>query len=237
MSTSDPKLIVLEINAKSWRQRRRSLFLTMHKTVWAGVAAALVYLSGDLVAGSLYETYSFRDQAISELTAYGSPVRPLMIIVMLTHGVLLVLFGLSIMRKSDLLILRWLGGLLIALGVMGFPTHTVWAMTSRDLEPAFNDTMHIAMSFLWAILMVPTVVLSAIAFRGWFRPFALAMLLLMLGFGVASASLAAGIEENRTPWLGGFERVSAYAYLVWLGALAGVCSQHFRQVVSLKPAR
>src|SRR5918993_4312411 len=177
--------------------------LATDNTVWAGLAAALVYFSGDLVSGSLYEAYSFKDQAISELTAYGSPVRPLMAVVMLTHGLLLVRFGLTIMRKSDSRSLRWLGGLLIALGVMGFPTHTVWAMSSRNLESGFNDTKHVAMSLLWGVFMVPTVVLSALAFRGWFRPLALAMLLLMFGFGVASASLAAGIEENRTPWLGG----------------------------------
>jgi Protein of unknown function (DUF998) len=45
----------------------------------AGIAAVGLYVMGDLLAGLLYDGYSFTDQAISELSAFGSPVRPLMV--------------------------------------------------------------------------------------------------------------------------------------------------------------
>jgi hypothetical protein len=42
----------------------------------------------------------------------------------------------------------------------------------------------------------------------------------MIGFGMASTIAIGGIEENHTPWTGGFERISAYAFFAWLVALA-----------------
>ena len=43
----------------------------------AGIAAVVVYVIGDLLSALLYNGYSYLDQAISELSAFGSPVRPL----------------------------------------------------------------------------------------------------------------------------------------------------------------
>lgn len=67
----------------------------------AGVVAVGVYALGDLLSGLLYDRYSFRDQAISELTAIGSPVRPLMLAVIMVHGLLLVAFGVGVWRSGD----------------------------------------------------------------------------------------------------------------------------------------
>jgi hypothetical protein len=53
--------------------------------VWAGIAAGPCSNRGPAV-GLLYDGYSFRDQAISELAAFGSPVRPLMVTVILLHN-------------------------------------------------------------------------------------------------------------------------------------------------------
>jgi ABC-type transport system involved in cytochrome c biogenesis permease subunit len=42
-----------------------------------------------------------------------------------------------------------------------------------------------------------------------------------LGFPTIRYSPAIrGIEENHTPWAGGFERINAYAYFAWLVVLA-----------------
>ena len=70
--------------------------MAMHRNRYlllAGIVAVGAYALGDLLSGLLYDGYSFRDQAISELTATGSPVRPLMVAVIMVHGLLLVNFG------------------------------------------------------------------------------------------------------------------------------------------------
>ena len=42
----------------------------------------------------------------------------------------------------------------------------------------------------------------------------------LVGFGAASSVAIQGIEQNFTPWAGGFERINAYAYFAWLVVLA-----------------
>jgi len=186
----------------------------------AGIAAVVVYVIGDLLSALLYNGYSYLDQAISELSAFGSPVRPLMVTIILIHGLLVLAFGVGVLRASSRRSLSWVGGILIAIGVIGFPNHTVWAMSSRDMEGGFNDTMHIILSAVFSVLVVAAMALSAVAYRGWFRLYAFATIAVVVGFGMAASFAIQGIEQNDTPWAGGFERINAYAYFAWLMVLA-----------------
>ncbi len=192
----------------------------MKALLFAGIAAVVVYGLGDLVSGLLYHGYSFRDQAISELSAFGSPVRPIMVTAILIHALLVLAFGVGIWRSADRKSLRWAGLLLMGAGVVGFPTHTIFAMSSRWMKAGFNDTMHIALSAVFSLFVFAAIVLSAVAYRGWFRPYAIITLFILIGFGGASSIAMRGIAENSTPWAGGFERINAYAYFAWLVVLA-----------------
>ncbi|MGE5243567.1 MAG: DUF998 domain-containing protein [Betaproteobacteria bacterium] len=205
------------VTANGWHGRTATKALLI-----AGIAAVVVYAIGDIVSSLLYNGYSPRDQAISELSAFGSPVRPLMVSAILIHGVLLVLFGVGILRVGERRSLRWVGCLLIAVGAVGFPTHTVWAMSSRGMDTGFNDTMHIALSAVFSLFVVAAITLSAVAYRGWFRLYALATITVIVGFGMAASFAIRGIQQNNTPWVGGFERINAYAYFAWLVVLAVV---------------
>lgn len=188
--------------------------------LYAGIAGVSLYVFGDVVSTLLYDGYSYRDQAISELSAFGSPVRPLMVTVILIHGLLVAAFGVGIVRSADRNTLRWVGFAMVGAGLVGFPTHTAYAMSSRGMEPGFNDTMHIILSGLFSLLMITAIVLSAVAYRGRFRAFASATVLVVIAFGVAASFAIQGIEEDLTPWAGGFERISAYAYFAWIVVLA-----------------
>jgi hypothetical protein len=188
--------------------------------LWTGIAAVILYVIGDLLAGLLYDGYSFRDQAISELSAFGSPVRPLMVTIILLHNLLLAAFGVGVLWSATQRSLRWAALSLIGIGVSGLPTHTVFAMSSRWMEGGLNDTMHQAMTAVFTIFVVVAIALSSIAHPGWFRRFSIGMLVVLTGFGAASAVAIQGIEENATAWAGGFERINAYAYFAWLIALA-----------------
>jgi hypothetical protein len=88
------------------------------------------------------------------------------------------------------------------------------------MEFGFNDAMHITLSVIFSLLIGAAMVLSAVAHRGWFRLYAIVTLLIVVGFGVASSVAMRGIEENITPWAGGFERINAYAYFAWIVVLA-----------------
>jgi hypothetical membrane protein len=200
-----------------WRLRRMA---GEGLLVVTAIASVVVYGLGDLTSGLLYHGYSYRDQWISELTAFGSPVRLLMTTAILLHGVLLVAFGLGIWRFADRRSLRGVGVLLIVAGVIGFPTHTAFAMSSRWMTAGFNDSMHAILSLAFSLIVFAAVALSAVVYPGWFRFYSLVTIPVLIGFGVASSVAIQGIKQNSTPWAGAFERINAYAYFAWLIVLA-----------------
>jgi hypothetical protein len=208
--------------SRAWRSRTATKLLLL-----SGIVAVGLYGVGDLASGLLYEGYSFRNQAISELSAFGSSVRPLMVTVMLVHALLVAALGLGTWRSADGKGLRWAGASLIGAGMVGIPTHTVFAMSSRGMEAGFNDTMHIILSGVFTLFVFAAVVLSAVAYRGWFRWYSIATLLVLGGFGAAASFAMRGFAENSTPWVGGFERINAYAYFAWLVVLALVLRRRF----------
>ena len=193
----------------------------------AAAAAVVVYAIGDVLSGLLYDGYSHLDQAISELSAFGSPVRPLMVTVILIHNVLLLTFGIGVLRVARRRTVWWIGVLQVAeLVLVGIATHTFWAMSSRDMATGFNDTMHIILSGVFSLLVLAMMILSAVAYPGWFRVYAVATMIAVVGFGIASSLAMRGIEQNDTPWAGGFERINAYAYFAWLVLLAVMVIRH-----------
>jgi hypothetical protein len=68
--------------------------------------------------------------------------------------------------------------------------------------------MHIIGTGVWSLFVLVAMVLSAVAYRGRFRFSSIATLLVLVGFGTASSIAMGGIEENLTPWAGGFERIN-----------------------------
>lgn len=203
-----------EVISNWWQGRTKNVLLI------AGIASVVVYGLGDLVSGLLYEGYSYRDHAISELSAFGSPVRPLMVAVILIHGLLVQTFGVGIWRFADRKSLRWAGLMPIGAGAVGFATHTILAMSSRGLKAGFNDTMHIILPAVFSIFVFAAIVFSAVAHRGGIRLYSIATLSVIVGFGGAASMAIRGIAQNSTPWPGGFERINAYTHFVWLVVLA-----------------
>jgi hypothetical protein len=190
----------------------------------AGTAAVAVYAGGDLISGRSYEGYSFRDQAISELSAYGSPVRPEAVTWIAIHGLLAGAFGVGVWQSAGgTRAPRWTAGFLLAAGVVTAPLHPFFPMSSRGMEPGFNDTMHQILTFAFVPLTCGALAASAVAYPGWFRRYATASLAVIVGSGGLMSPLMSALAENRpTPWLGALERVNAYTMHAWTVVLAEV---------------
>jgi hypothetical membrane protein len=205
-----------EAISRPWRTRRAT-----KAPLVAGIVAVGVYAVGDLLSGLLYEGYSFADQAISELSAYGSPVRPLMLVFFTAHSLLLAAFSVGLWRAGDRnRALRWAGILLLASVVGTVPLHPFFPMSPRG-EYGFNDTMHIVLTGVFGFVVFGAVVCGAVAYPGWFRLYSIGSLLVMMVFGWMAAAPMQDVAENlATPWLGVDERISAYVYLIWIVVLA-----------------
>ena len=204
--------------AHGWRSRSTTKGLLI-----CGFAAAALYVVGDIVSGFAYKStrpYSFKDQWVSELTAWGSPVRPGMVTVVTIHDLLLIAFGIGVWRAgadAQSRSLRWAGVALIAAHAFGLLIHSFFPMTSRWLEPTSSDWMHGASTAAWGIVISVAIVLAAVAIRGWFRWFSIASLVVILGFSALSGVAIQGIEENDTPWAG---RLNAFRLTgSWFGWL------------------
>ena len=212
-----------EAMAPAWRSHGVTRGLLV-----AGIVAAGLYGIGDVVSGLVYSgsrPYSFRDQWISELTALGSPVRPLMMAVISVHNILLIGLGLGIWRAAGpSRSLRWVGLGLIATTALASAIHPFFPMTSR-----WNFTatpMHGILSVVWSLGISAVVVLAAVAYRGWFRLYSIGTVLVMMAFGIASGIAFRGIEQNDTPWAGAFERINAYVLMAWLVVLVVSVIRH-----------
>jgi hypothetical protein len=210
---------VVNVISGVWRSRK-----TTKALLFAGIVAAGLYVAGDVLSGLIYDAsrpYSFKDQAISELTALGSPVRSLMVAIITVHNLLLAAFAVGVWRAAGQnRSLRWVGALLLGAGAITISLHPFFPMSSRWMERGFTDTMHETLTFVWLPFVIVAVALSAVAFRGWFRIYSVGTLLAMTGFGIAAGNAIQGLEQNDTPWAGAFERINAYALMLWFALLA-----------------
>ena len=99
------RTVVRDLGGARWIQCKRGVVwgwrgpMTNKILLMAGIAAVVVYVIGDLLSALLYHGYSYLDQVISELSAFGSPVRPLMVTVILIHGLLVLAFGVGVSAR------------------------------------------------------------------------------------------------------------------------------------------
>jgi hypothetical membrane protein len=204
-----------EVVSRAWRRRavKRALLA-------AGIAAPVVYVVGDVLSGLMYQGYSFKGQAISELSAYGSPVRPLMVAFLIAHGLLLVAFSAGLWLAGDQSkALRGVAVFLLPAALVGLVLHPFFPMSSRGMEAGFNDTMHGTLTFVFVFFVLAAVICGAIAYQGWFRLYSIGSLVVLAVFGGLAGAAIPRIAGNLpTPWLGVFER--ANVYLAWLAVLA-----------------
>lgn len=187
-----------------------------------GVLAALVYVGTDMLAGVLYEGYSFTDQAVSELFAIGAPTSRLAVPLFTLSSVLFAAFASGVWLSSGpnralrLMALMMAGSAAVGLALWNF-----FPMHMRGAEPTFTDTMHVILA------MNPFVLLSlgfgAAGFRNWFRYYSIGTILMLLVPAVFAFMYVPELGANQpTPWLGLTERFSQYVYELWQVVLATI---------------
>ena len=187
--------------------------------------AALYVILNDVVAASLYEGYDPLSQAVSELSATGSPARAFLTAVFPLWPVLMIAFGIGVRRAAGgRRALRVTGVLLVTQGIVGllwlaFPMTSRADMTS-GAPAAVNDVGHLVMTAATVVLVLSEIGFSAAAFGWRFRLYAMASATTVVVFGALTAVQASRLPAGGpTPWMGLFERVSIAPWLLWMAVL------------------
>ncbi len=189
-----------------------------------GVLSSLVWIGNDIVAGMLWQGYSFTDQAISELSGVGAPTRSLVVSVLLVYDVLLLAFGFGIWAQSRQRALRLIGGIMVTIGVLGL-VGMPFPLQLGVTEASFSNTMHSIIAGVVGLLFLLGMGLGAFANGKRFRLLSAGLLLALIVAGGVSAVMA-GVDisqrgfETPPPLFGLLERIDVYGSMLWVMVLS-----------------
>jgi Protein of unknown function (DUF998) len=185
----------------------------------AGVLAPLAYVATDIVAGLMYPSYSFTEQAPSELFAIGAPTGRFVVTFWSASSLLFAAFACGVWRSSGGRRLLRLLALLIAAN--GIDSLALWyfPMHMRGATPTFSDKMHLMLAVNPFVLL--SIVFGIAAFRNWFRIYSIATVAILIVFAAIAFSYVPRVNAGQaTPWLGLTERTSQYTHQLWHAVLA-----------------
>jgi hypothetical protein len=193
-----------------------------------GIVAPVWWVAMDVVGSLRYPGYSYIDQTISELGAEGAPTRAFMTALSgIPYAVLMIAFGIGIWlsaggRRAQ----RITAAVLIGEVVWGFAGGLAFPMATREVIAAGQATLRNQMH-AWYGIGMPILFLLAIGFGSRlfgkrFQYFSYAIILTMVVCGMLVGMQTSAMTANQpTPWLGAYERMNAYASMLWIAALAG----------------
>ncbi len=196
-----------------WRTRVLSILLG------CGLISGALYFIGDVFMSMAYPGYSYVDQTVSELNAFGAPTRALSIALGLAGYLLLLPFGAGIWQVAGRSRrLRVVGGALAAVSIEG-----LWGVPFASMQPrgTAQPAWHAISAMVALLLLVTAMGLAASALGRRFRLYSTATIVAMLAFGGWAATYAGRAQAVlATPWVGVIERVSFYSWHLWFIVLA-----------------
>ena len=191
-----------------------------------GIGFALLWVGMDIVASILYDGYSYTDQTVSELSAIGAPTRPLWMTFGVAWYVLVIAFAVGVWQSAgSTRALRVVAGLLIANALVGITMGPISSMNQRQVLAAggstLSDTLHLVVTGIGVFTFLLEIGFAASVFGKWFRLYSIATIVAMVVFGGITSFYAPEVQANQpTPWVGIYERINAYGYMLWIVVLA-----------------
>jgi hypothetical protein len=186
----------------------------------AGIISAILYPLADIFASTRYPGFSYRDQAVSELFAIGAPTSGLVVPLFTLSSSLLLLFAFGIwMSANGRRLVQWIAVMMAFNAIDALVLWNVFPMHMRGQQQTFTDMMHGILA-VDPFLLAATV-LATVAFRGRFRRYTIANIVITSALAVFSMRYVAAIIANQpTPWMGATERAAQYATNVWYAVFA-----------------
>jgi hypothetical protein len=215
-TNADPPAAITKDMHRLLRLRKALLML--------GILAALTWIISDLNASYRYEGYSWPVDAISGLSAVGSPVQSMSRVGTLIYDMLRIGFAAGVwLSAGGQRSIRITAAALLAFSLTDFaasifPWYPEKPLTSP--ENLAHSAFAGALPMLWIFLSIGT---GAHAGSKGFRTFSYVIILAMLILGALPLldSFVVGVDQPPALF-GASERINAYGYMVWMMALAVV---------------
>lgn len=184
-----------------------------------GIFSSLWYFVINIFVPLGYEGYSMASMAVSELSAIGAPTRILWVLLVPVYTLLFAAFGWGILKLANgNRNLRLVGGLIIVYSIINL----YWPpMHQREILAAgggtLTDTLHLIWTIQTILLMMLIMGFGAAVSGKRFRFYTILTFGVFIVFGALTFSEASGMETNLpTPWMGLWERVNIFAFMLWV---------------------
>jgi Protein of unknown function (DUF998) len=192
-----------------------------------GIVSSVLYIVTDVLGTLRYPGYSYANQTFSELTAQGSPVRPLMVALNgISYGVLVSAFAVGVWTSAAPKHAgRITAAMLIGYAAFGFAGGVLFPMKPREAlaasEGTLRNAMHIPATAVMSLFIVLAMGFGSTLLGKRFQYYSYATIAILLVFGAVTSLQAGRIATNEpTPWAGVLERINTYATMLWLAVLA-----------------
>ena len=152
-----------------------------------GILSPLLYAVADTLAGLQWESYTFRDQTISELGAIGAPSRQLFSVLLIPTYLLFLVFGMGIWQSAEgRRKLKIAAGLLIAFGTIAITIGPFVSMQLRGTEQGLAGALHLIEGGVEMLILLTAMGFASGALDRKFHLYTIFTIVLMLIFGAWS---------------------------------------------------
>jgi len=197
-----------------------------------GIVSSVLYVVSNVLGTLRYDGYRYADHEFSELTAQGSPVRPLMIALnAIPYTLLAGAFAAGVGGSADRERAdreragRVTGAMLLGCAVFGVAGGLFFPMKPREDLAAGRGTlrnaMHIPATAVMSLFVLLAMGFGATLMEKRFRYYSYGTIAVLVVFGVLASLQGGRLAANRpTPWMGLKEPINIYATMLWMAALA-----------------
>jgi protein-S-isoprenylcysteine O-methyltransferase Ste14 len=187
-----------------------------------GILSSLLYVATDILAVMRWEEYGYTSQTVSELIAINAPTRSFVVPLFVMYSLLVYAFGTGVWRsagRKSALRLAALG--LVGKEVLGLMVTLFFPIHLRGIDVTLTDTMHGILTMAGNLFMLLAIGCGAAAFGKRFRIYSIMTGASLVVFGVLAGMAIPRLAANLpTPWIGVWERINIFAYMLWVVVLA-----------------
>lgn len=184
-----------------------------------GILAALFNIGKDVLAGMLLKGYSLTAQSMSELSATGSPTRPLSLSFTVLASIFMMAFSVGVWKAvGATTLLHIVAGFILGNAFFGLIA-TLFFPNRFGVQPEFG-TPGVLLMFLSVLCFVLAMVFGAIALGGWMRILSITIPAAYILLAILRLITASSATSGADALIGIQERTMGYSFLVWVLCLA-----------------